>query len=29
VLKIDPHRANVHYRMGRTDLAQWQSSHSP
>jgi predicted Zn-dependent protease len=28
VLALDPQRANVHYRMGRTYLAQWQSSHS-
>jgi tetratricopeptide (TPR) repeat protein len=28
VLAIDPHRVNVHYRMGRTYLAQWQSSHA-
>lgn len=28
VLAIDPHRANVHYRMGRTYVAQWQSTHA-
>jgi len=28
VLAIDPHRVNVHYRMGRTYLAQWQSTHA-
>ncbi len=28
VLAIDPHRANIHYRMGRTYLAQWGSTHS-
>jgi predicted Zn-dependent protease len=28
VLAIDPHRPNIHYRIGRTYLTQWQSSHS-
>lgn len=26
VLEIDPHRPNVHYRMGRTYLARWKES---
>jgi predicted Zn-dependent protease len=28
VLEMDPHRVNVHYRMGRTYLSKWQKSHS-
>jgi tetratricopeptide (TPR) repeat protein len=28
VLQIDPHRPNIHYRIGRTYLAKWQSSHA-
>jgi predicted Zn-dependent protease len=28
VLEIEPSRPNIHYRMGRTYLAQWDSSHS-
>lgn len=28
VLEIDPHRPNIHYRIGRTYLTQWKSSHS-
>jgi len=28
VLAIDPHRVNLHYRMGRTYLAQGQSTHA-
>ena len=28
VLEIDPRHVNVHYRMGRTYLTQWQSSHA-
>jgi len=28
VLEIDPHHPNVHYRLGRTYQAQWESSHS-
>src|ERR1700692_4004317 len=29
VLKLDPRRLNVHYRIGRTLLARWQLNHSP
>ncbi len=28
VLAIDPRRPNIHYRIGRTYLTQWQSTHS-
>jgi tetratricopeptide (TPR) repeat protein len=28
VLEADPRRINVHYRLGRTYLAQWETSHS-
>jgi len=28
VLAMEPHRANIHYRIGRTYLAQWESSHA-
>lgn len=28
VLKLDPHRANIHYRMGRTYLSRWEADHS-
>jgi tetratricopeptide (TPR) repeat protein len=28
VLEIDPKRINIHYRIGRTYLAQWQTSHA-
>lgn len=28
VLEIDPRRVNVHYRIGRTFLAQWETTHS-
>jgi tetratricopeptide (TPR) repeat protein len=28
VLEIDPQRPNIHYRIGRSYLRQWQSSHS-
>lgn len=28
VFEIDPHRVNVHYRIGRTYLARWRSSHN-
>jgi tetratricopeptide (TPR) repeat protein len=28
VLDIDPRRANIHYRIGRTYLTHWKSSHS-
>jgi tetratricopeptide (TPR) repeat protein len=27
VLALDPHHVSIHYRMGRTYLAQWESSH--
>jgi tetratricopeptide (TPR) repeat protein len=29
VLKLDPRRPNIHYRIGRTLLARWQLNHSP
>ncbi len=29
VLKLDPNRPNIHYRMGRTLLARWRLTHSP
>jgi tetratricopeptide (TPR) repeat protein len=29
VLKLDPHRPNIHYRIGRTLLARWQLTHVP
>jgi tetratricopeptide (TPR) repeat protein len=29
VLKLDPRRVNIHYRMGRTLLARWQLNHAP
>jgi len=29
VLKLDPHRPNIHYRIGRTLLARWQLTHLP
>jgi len=29
VLELDPHRPNVHYRIGRTLLARWQLNHAP
>jgi tetratricopeptide (TPR) repeat protein len=29
VLKLDPHRPNIHYRIGRTLLARWQLNHMP
>lgn len=29
VLKLDPHRVNIHYRMGRTLLTRWQLNHAP
>ncbi len=29
VLKLDPHRPNIHYRIGRTLLARWQLNHTP
>ncbi|MGC2399481.1 MAG: tetratricopeptide repeat protein [Acidobacteriaceae bacterium] len=29
VLELDPHRRNVHYRIGRTLLARWQLNHAP
>ncbi len=29
VLKLDPHRPNIHYRIGRTFLARWQLNHMP
>jgi tetratricopeptide (TPR) repeat protein len=28
VLKLDPHRPNIHYRIGRTLLARWQLNHA-
>jgi len=28
ILERDPHRVNIHYRIGRTFLAQWQSTHA-
>jgi len=28
VLELDPHRANIHYRIGRTYLRQWESTHA-
>ena len=28
VLQLDPHRENIHYRMGRTYLRQWESTHA-
>jgi len=28
VLEIDPQRANVHYRLGRTYLSKWETSHA-
>jgi tetratricopeptide (TPR) repeat protein len=29
VLRLDPRRPNIHYRIGRTLLARWQLNHSP
>jgi tetratricopeptide (TPR) repeat protein len=29
VLKLDPDRPKIHYRMGRTLLARWQQNHAP
>jgi tetratricopeptide (TPR) repeat protein len=29
VLKLDPHRVKIHYRIGRTLLARWQLTHVP
>jgi tetratricopeptide (TPR) repeat protein len=29
VLKLDPHRPNIHYRIGRTLLTRWQLNHLP
>ncbi len=29
VLKLDPHRPKIHYRIGRTLLARWQQNHAP
>src|SRR3984893_4631264 len=29
VLKLDPRRPNIHYRIGRTLLARWQLNHAP
>jgi tetratricopeptide (TPR) repeat protein len=29
VLKLDPHRVKIHYRIGRTLLARWQLTHLP
>ncbi len=29
VLKLDPNRPKIHYRMGRTLLARWQLNHAP
>ena len=29
VLKLDPNRPKIHYRMGRTLLARWQQNHAP
>src|SRR3984885_1965941 len=29
VLTLDPHRPNIHYRIGRTLLARWQLNHAP
>jgi tetratricopeptide (TPR) repeat protein len=29
VLQLDPHRPNIHYRMGRTLLARWQLTRNP
>jgi len=29
VLRLDPHRPNIHYRIGRTLLARWQLNHAP
>jgi tetratricopeptide (TPR) repeat protein len=29
VLKLDPHRVKIHYRIGRTLLARWQLNHAP
>jgi tetratricopeptide (TPR) repeat protein len=29
VLKLDPHRPKIHYRMGRTLLARWQLTRNP
>jgi tetratricopeptide (TPR) repeat protein len=29
VLKLDPHRPKIHYRIGRTLLARWQLNHVP
>ena len=29
VLKLDPHRVKIHYRIGRTLLARWQLNHVP
>jgi tetratricopeptide (TPR) repeat protein len=28
VLDLDPHRSNIHYRIGRTYLRQWETSHA-
>jgi len=28
VLTLDPHHANIHYRIGRTLMARWESSHA-
>lgn len=28
VLEMDPHRVNIHYRMGRTYLDKWESTHA-
>ena len=29
VLKLDPHRVKIHYRIGRTLLARWELNHAP
>jgi tetratricopeptide (TPR) repeat protein len=29
VLKLDPHRPGIHYRIGRTLMARWQRNHMP
>ncbi len=29
MLKLDPHRVKIHYRIGRTLLARWELNHAP